>query len=195
MAQLAKEPHHESEELGLSPIPPHLTLSLSCRNKGIQNRPKISLKKKEGLGLQYLPELFHLFVCVGIQLLGHVLHPEQSSAVFRPGLFHAVHCEPCVRDGPVSERLHFLVEATQWTAKCHSACGKHNTTDKNYFRYIIYSKEFSNMAIFFFLELNFIFLRRHTFKMPLCMYAFLTNGRWLMAALVAALVEVLVKAY
>lgn len=43
-----------------------------------------------------LAELFHLFVSVWIEFLRHVLHPEQRSSVFRPGLLHLVDGQPGV---------------------------------------------------------------------------------------------------
>lgn len=60
-----------------------------------------------------LAELLHLLVCVGVQLLRDVLHPQQSSTVLGPRLLHPVHGEPRVRDGSVAERLHFLVQAAE----------------------------------------------------------------------------------
>lgn len=43
-----------------------------------------------------LAELFHLFVSVWIEFLRHILHPEQRSSVFRPGLLHLVDGQPGV---------------------------------------------------------------------------------------------------
>lgn len=60
-----------------------------------------------------LTELLHLLLRVGVQLLGHVLHPEQGAAVLGAGLLHAAHGQPRVRDGAVAEGLHLLVQATQ----------------------------------------------------------------------------------
>jgi len=60
-----------------------------------------------------LAKLVHLLVGVWIELVGHVLHPQQRPAVLRPGLLHPVHRQPRVRDGSVAEGLHLLVQAAQ----------------------------------------------------------------------------------
>lgn len=64
-----------------------------------------------------LTELLHLLVCVGVQLLRNVLHPEQSSSVLDPWLLHPVHRQPRVRNGSVTKRLHLLVQTAQRTSQ------------------------------------------------------------------------------
>lgn len=71
-----------------------------------------------------LAKFLHLFVGIRIQLLRHVLHPEQRPAVFRPGLLHPVHRQPRVRDGPVAKRLHLLVQAAQRVPQSESVWGE-----------------------------------------------------------------------
>ena len=67
----------------------------------------------------HLAELLQLFVGVGVQFLGDVLHPEQSSSVLGAGLLHTGDCQQRVGDGAPPERLHFLVQAVQWRAQSH----------------------------------------------------------------------------
>lgn len=69
----------------------------------------------------HLPEFLHLFVCVRVELLGHVLHPKQRSSVLGPRLLHSVHREPRVRDGAVPKRLHLLVQTAQRVPQSQSA--------------------------------------------------------------------------
>ncbi len=64
-----------------------------------------------------LTELLHLLVCVGVQLLRNILHPEQSSSVLDPWLLHPVHRQPCVRNSSVTKRLHLLEQTAQRTSQ------------------------------------------------------------------------------
>lgn len=77
--------------------------------------------KTGGLGQTDLAELLHLLVCVRVELLRNVLHPEQSSSVLRAWLLHPVHRQPRVWDRSVTEGLHLLIQATQWTSQRQSA--------------------------------------------------------------------------
>ncbi len=64
-----------------------------------------------------LTELLHLLVCVGVQLLRNILHPEQSSSVLDPWLLHPVHRQPRVRNSSVTKRLHLLEQTAQRTSQ------------------------------------------------------------------------------
>lgn len=63
--------------------------------------------------LTNLAEFLHLFMCVWIQFLRYILHPEQCSSVFSPGLLHSVHRQPRVRDGSIAKRFDLLVQTAQ----------------------------------------------------------------------------------
>lgn len=63
--------------------------------------------------LTNLAEFLHLFMCVWIQFLRYVLHPEQRSSVFSPGLLHSVHRQPRVWDGSIAKRFDLLVQTAQ----------------------------------------------------------------------------------
>lgn len=76
-------------------------------------RPRPNWKRSCSRHVTDLAKLLHLLVCIGVQLLRDVLHPQQSSTVLGPRLLHSVHGEPRVRDGSVTERLHFLVQAAE----------------------------------------------------------------------------------
>lgn len=67
----------------------------------------------------HLAELLQLFVGVGVQFLGDVFHPEQSSSVLGAGLLHTGDRQQRVGDGAPPERLHFLVQAVQRRAQSH----------------------------------------------------------------------------
>lgn len=60
-----------------------------------------------------LAEFLHLLVCVWIQLLRYVLHPEQRSSVFSPRLLHSIHRQPGVRDRSIAKRFDLLVQSAQ----------------------------------------------------------------------------------
>lgn len=60
-----------------------------------------------------LAEFLHLFMCVRIQFLRYVLHPEQRSSVLGPGLLHSIHGQPRVWDGSIAKRFDLLVQTAQ----------------------------------------------------------------------------------
>lgn len=75
----------------------------------------------------HLAEFLQLLVGVGVQLLGHVLHPQQGAAVLGASLLHAAHRQQCVGDGAPPERLHLLVQAVQRSAQRHPVVARCRT--------------------------------------------------------------------